>query len=137
MSALPLWLLTVAATAAAAPATPPPVYWSVKTAVSRTHEEKTVAVPDAKGSVVLPTGHRCEITPVTKTETAAAFVYTRVFGCSGPESTAATTGTTASCSIPRHHGVAAISEPGKWFVFQGKEGSPINVTLSCGILPEN
>jgi len=123
-------------TAQAAPVSTPSIYWNVKTALTRTREEKVLPLAEMQTTLTLASGHRCDITATSRTETPAAFIFTRVLACASPDGVSPTTGTMASCSIPRVHGVASISAPGKWFVFQGKEASPLNVTLSCGLVPE-
>ena len=126
---------TLVSLALAAPPTMPTVYWSLKVSVTRTKDDKTQALPEGKYSLPLSTGHRCDFTPTSRSETPAAILFTRVMTCTAPDGSA-TTGTVASCSVPLNHGVATIVEPGKWFVFAGKEASPLHLTLSCGLVPE-
>lgn len=120
--------------AAPPPASPPKIYWSLKSQLTRTGEEKSFVVGDNAQQVMLPSGHRCELSAPARTETPAAHIVTRIVGCTAPEG-GFTTGTSASCSVPKQHGVASISDNGKWFVFLSKEASPLNLTLSCGLLP--
>ena len=120
---------------AATPVQPPRVHWSLKTLLSRTGEETTALLGERRQELALPSGHRCQVSEPIRTETPAAYVYTRVLTCSLAGS-AETTGTSASCTVSRMHGVASIAESGKWFVFLGKEASTLNLTLRCGWLPE-
>jgi hypothetical protein len=132
---LGLVLLQFPVTASAVSLEPPKIHWSLKTQISRSGEEKTVALGDARQELVLPSGHRCDVTAPARVDTPAAIVFTRLLACTGGNG-APTTGTSASCSVPRTHGVSPIAESGKWFVFLGKEASPLNVTLRCGLVPE-
>lgn len=127
-------VVAVSAVAVAAPASAPHLHWSVKTTLPRTGEEKTQALPEGAFSLSLSTGHRCDFTATNRAESPAAILFTRVMACASPENPV-TTGTTATCSVPRAHGVPSMAEPGKWFVFVGKDGTPLHVTLSCGFLP--
>lgn len=128
-------LLVASTTASAAPLVTPTIHWSVKSSLTRTHDEKAQALAEGKFSLPLSNGYRCDFTPTSRTETPAAIIFTRVMACVAPDGKT-TTGTSASCTVPLNHGVAPIVEPGKWFVFATKEGSPFYVTLTCGFVSE-